>query len=533
MKQLADNGKQNMPSYSWRYGFGIVLLISGLLLIPGCSSKTVRLSQTSDELSPSFQETTIREQQTIEKQPVRETVKPEKEKPLPLEVKFKELSPLDTQRISASFTEEGYRPIFQILAKAAGLNLVLAPELEALIGNNKLTAEYQEIKVKTILDAICAIFDVTWREEHSTLFIEPYVSRTIHLDFLSKITQSSFSVGGDVLGGSSSSEDIVSPLTGRFEIAGEVSDTVTDIYKNIEDTVGKRLEDNGEFFLNRQTGILMMRCRPRLAAELEDYLNVLRKKYSKQVLIEAQIIEVSLREDQQMGIDWHKFNIYTGTDPLAGAAAQTIIDLANTGTSRAPVYSLKVNSPDYILSGVFSALEKYGNLKVLSKPRIKTMNGQSAAISVGQSVSYLKSLTKTVEGSGDEQTVDISTEIGAIFDGILLGVTPIIKEDNSVSLHVVPIKSEIVSLEQESLGAIDAYSVAFPVVNLREISTIVNIRPKNIVVLGGLIMERTHDDETGVPLLGDLPYLGRIFKKEETSRENVELVVILKIDVIE
>lgn len=522
-----------MPSHNWRYSVWVVLLSVGLLFIPGCSTKPVPPLQDTGEIAVTPLKTTIKEQKTLIKKPVRQAVSAEEEKPAQLEVKFKELSPLDSRRISASFTEEGYRPIFQILSMAAGLNLVLAPELETLIGDNKLTAEYQEIKVRTILDAICAIFDVTWREEHATLFIEPYVSKTIHLDFLSKITQSSFSVGGDVLGGGdSASEAVVSPLTGRFEIAGGVSDTVTDIYTNIEETVGKRLAGSGEYFLNRQTGLFMMRCRPRLAKEIEDYLEVLRKKYSKQVLIEAQIVEVSLKKGRQMGIDWHNFNIYTGTEPLT-EATQTLVNFASNNSSRTPVYSVGINSPDYILSGVFSALQEYGTLKVLSNPRIKTMNGQSAAISVGQSVSYLKSLTKTTEGTGDDQSVDITTEIGAIFDGILLGVTPVIKEDNSVSLHVVPIKSEIVSLEQESLGALDAYSVAFPVVNLREISTIVNVRPKNIVVLGGLIMEREHDDESGLPLLGDIPYVGRLFKKVATSREKVELVVILKIDVIE
>ena len=69
--------------------------------------------------------------------------------------------------------------------------------------------------------------------------------------------------------------------------------------------------------------------------------------------------------------------------------------------------------------------------------------------------------------------------------------------------------------------------------NLREISTIVNVHPKNIVVLGGLIMEREQEEETGLPFLGDLPFIGRLFKETITSKETVEMVIILKIDVIE
>jgi MSHA type pilus biogenesis protein MshL len=510
-----------------------LLLIIILLFMQGCSQKLpVPQAEPVPSIYPESEPSLFSQEQPVPAKPKKRYATPidEPEKII-LKPKFKELSPLDSERISASFSEEDYRPIFQILARAAGLNLVLDPELETLIGNNKLTAEYQEIKVRTILDAICTIFNVCWREDNSTLFIEPYLTKTVHLDFAAGINQSSFSVGGDVLGGSSgSSDDVQSPLTGKFEVQGAISESVTDIYTNIETTVGQRLKDNGEFLLNRQTGTIMMRARPRLVSEMEAYLDTLRKKYSKQVVIEAQIIEVDLNESQKLGIDWQNLSLYTSTEPILDVA-QTLVNV--NGSSSDSLYNISIDTEDYSIDAVFSALKKYGNLKVLSNPRLKAMNGQSAVISVGQSVSYLKSVTKTTEGSGDSQTEDISTEIGSIFDGILLGVTPIIKNDNSVTLHIVPIKSEIVSLDQQQLGDSDSYSITLPSVNLREISTIVNVHPNNIVVLGGLIMEREQEEETGLPILGDLPYLGRLFKETSTSKETVEMVIILKIDVIE
>ncbi|BHH84483.1 pilus (MSHA type) biogenesis protein MshL [Desulforhopalus sp. 52FAK] len=508
-----------------------------LMILPGCSAKeptpAAELHSAPSVYPENEPSLFSQEKQQPEKPTVKHVAIVDEEEKIPLKPKFKELSPLDRERISASFTEETYRPIFQILARAAGLNLVLAPELEQLIGGHSLTAEYQEIKVRTILDAICSIFDVSWHEEHSTLFIEPFISRTVHLDFAAGVNTSSFSVGGDVLGGTSgSSDDIQSPLTGRFEVEGAIDNTVTDIYTNIEATVSQRLEGNGEFLLNRQTGTLMMRARPRLINELEEYLETLHKKYSKQVVIEAQIIEVNLDESQSLGIDWQNINLFTSTEPIL-EVAQTLVNVS--GSSTDSLYNIAVDTQDYSLTAVFSALKQYGNLKVLSNPRIKAMNGQSAMISVGQSVSYLSSLTKTTEGTGDDRSVDITTEIGSIFDGILLGVTPVIKEDNSVTLHIVPIKSEIVSLDQQQLSddSEDSYSITFPTVNLREISTTVNIRPHTIVVLGGLIMEREQEEESGLPFLSDLPFLGWAFKQVVTSKETVEMVIILKVDVIQ
>ncbi|MCP3890157.1 MAG: hypothetical protein GY702_14990 [Desulfobulbaceae bacterium] len=467
----------------------------------------------------------------------RETFAPphKAESPKRIQPKFKELSPLDTEKISISFVEEGYRQIFQILARAAGLNLVLDPQLENLLSTFKLTAEYQEMQLRSVLDATSNILNVTWREEHSTLFVEPYLSETIHLDFIVSINQSTFSVGGDVLGGGGSGggdNAIENPLTGRFEVGGQISETVTDIYSNIENTVGQLLEEDGEFILNRQTGTLLVRGRPRLITEIQDYLSELQRKYSKQVLIEAQIIEVDLSKSQQLGIDWKNISVLASSQPIQDLG-QTIVNVVGDSSGNDSFYNLTVNADKYSVGAVFRALKQYGNLKVLSNPRLKTMNGQSAVISVGQSVSYLRSLTQTTEGTGDDRTSDITTEIGAIFDGILLGVTPVIKNNGSVALHIVPIKSEIVSLDQQQIGDDSSYRITFPTVNLREISTIVDIKPGNLIMLGGLIMEREQEEEFGLPILGDLPFFGWIFKERKTSLQKVEMVVILQVSVLE
>ena len=428
--------------------------------------------------------------------PLSEPAKPPAKAKEVLQPKFKELSPLDMERINISFVEEGYRQVFQVLARAAGLNLVLDPQLEALLATEKLTAEYQQIEVRAILNAISNIFNVAWREEYGTLFVESYQHEIVHLDFLGSINTSNFSVGGDVLGGSGSggssggeSNNIENPLTGRFEISGKTSDAVVDIYTNIESTVGQMLKDNGQFVLNRQTGTLMMQGRPRLVQDIKKYLDQLREKYSRQVLIEAQIIEVNLNDKQQLGIDWSKFSLLASTEPIQ-AVAQTVLDIAGNSSGNDSFYNLNLSSEYYSLGSVFRALNQYGTVKILSNPRLNAMNGQSAVISVGQSVSYLSSLTKTTEGTGQDQTTEYSTETGAIFDGILLGVTPIIKSNGSVTLHIVPIKSEIAELDQQQLDAEGSVQITFPKVNLREISTVVDIKPKNLLVLGGLIMEQ-------------------------------------------
>ena len=514
----------------------LFLLLIFVLAMQGCASKmgndpsaaaipVININPTDQSLTPYHP-------------PVREPARPPAPAKEPLQPKFKELSPLDTERIDISFVEEGYRQVFQVLARAAGLNLVLDPQLENLLSTEKLTAEYQQIQVRAILDAISNILNVAWREEYGTLFLEPYQHEIIHLDFLGSVNTSNFSVGGDVLGGSGSgggsgsSDTIENPLTGRFEISGKTSDSVVDIYTNIESTVGQMLKDNGQFVLNRQTGTLMIEGRPRLVRDIKNYLDQLREKYSRQVLIEAQIIEVNLNDKQQLGIDWSKFSLLASTEPIQNIA-QTVLNIAGNSSGNDAFYNLNLSSEYYTLGSVFRALNEYGTVKILSNPRLNAMNGQSAVISVGQSVSYLSSLTKTTEGTGQDQTTEYSTETGAIFDGILLGVTPIIKSNGCVTLHIVPIKSEIVELDQQQLSADGSVQVTFPKVNLREISTVVDIKPNNLVVLGGLIMEQNKQGEQGLPLMGDIPGLGWLFKEQSTEKHRVELVIILRVNIVE
>jgi len=137
------------------------------------------------------------------------------------------------------------------------------------------------------------------------------------------------------------------------------------------------------------------------------------------------------------------------------------------------------------------------------------------------------------EGTGDDRIENYTTEIGSVFDGVLLGVTPVIEKNGWVTLHIVPIKSDLVDLETVEFGSIFApYQITLPRVNLREISTVTRVQSGDIVLLGGLIMDFDDADENGIPYLSDIPGLGRLFRYEATEKRHVELVIALRIKVL-
>lgn len=511
------------------------VLFMAIFALWGCGNKTAELNQPEPPQPTSLQQidkgwsTSVDD--VFSKEP-----EPEAELPAP---RFKTLNPLDNEMVSISVVDESYGQVLQALAHAAALNLTISPLTTSVLGGNtRLTAEYQDMSVRSVLDAVCRMLNVAWHEDSGVLFIEPNVKKIINLDFLSSVRQSSFEVGGDVLGTSSGGGDSgggagASPLSGSFIVAGENTATATDIYANIESSMKQLLGGEGSFVLNRQTGTLLVHSRPATVQSVEQYVAFLREKYQRQVLIEAKIIEVGLSKKHELGIDWKTVGALISNQPLRAAGEAVINIVPGLGQSNS-FYAMTLNSKYSDLSGIFHALEEFGSLKILSNPRLKAMNGQSALISVGQSVSYLSSFQKTTEGTGENRTDEFTTEIGSVFDGVLLGVTPVIESDGWVSLHIVPIKSDLVKLDTVEFGSIfSPYQITLPRVNLREISTVTRVQSGDVVLLGGLIMDFDDADENGIPYLSDIPGVGRAFRYEATEKRHVELVIALQIKVLE
>ncbi len=528
----------------------LLLLWAGFLsmLLSGCAS---HLSETALDnksvSSPKRSATTFTHRSTIPSTPKHKVVNESRQikKPVP---RFKELSPLDMQLVTLSFIQEDYRAIFQALAHAAGMNLVIDDSAVGILSQGrKLTAEFVEQPVRDVLDAVCRAANLGWEERDGTVYVLGYVEKILNLDFIASTHKAKVTVGGDVLGGQSGSGgggsggqgitsqgegEIATPLTGSFEISGETAPGALDIYKEIDASVKEYLEGKGKYFLNRNTGTLLVQGPPKMVQRIEAYINRLKEKYQRQVLIEARIIEVALDESSELGIDWRRLTINASDKQLhpKGTSFQLNSQLLEGALRESTMYGITLTNPYYDLSVVTRALEQFGKVRTLSNPRLKVLNGQPAMISVGQSVSYLRKFEIMVDQQQGFRSETPNAEIASIFNGILLGVTPIIDDKDNVTLNMVPIKSDIISLEQRELTDGNLYT--FPVVNLREASTTVRAHSGDLVILGGLIEERSGRNTTGLPILSRLPgFLSLPFSFKQDSKRKVELVIILRIDV--
>jgi MSHA biogenesis protein MshL len=182
-------------------------------------------------------------------------------------------------------------------------------------------------------------------------------------------------------------------------------------------------------------------------------------------------------------------------------------------------------------SAVIEALQGQGDVKVLSSPRVSTINNQKAIIKVGSDEFFVTKVqaSTTAAAIGTTGGTARSVEFTPFFSGIALDVTPQIDEVGTVTLHVHPTVSDVkTNVKQLEFGAGDTETFPLALSNVREADSIVRARSGQIIVIGGLMQEQGKDDRFGVPVLSKLPLIGFLFRQTRVSNKKSELVILLK-----
>ncbi|WP_286963255.1 pilus (MSHA type) biogenesis protein MshL, partial [Idiomarina sp. UBA3992] len=250
----------------------------------------------------------------------------------------------------------------------------------------------------------------------------------------------------------------------------------------------------------------------------------------RQVILEARIIEVTLNDGYQQGINWS--DIYSGNAGF-GVDFNGVTPSNATSAAIGGLFGLTYTDDGNNFSGMIEMLQTQGTVQVLSNPRVSASNNQKAVIKIGEDEYFVTDVTsRTVLNTGGASSSDSDIEFTPFFSGISLDVTPQISDDGEVILHVHP--SVVETSEQEKVITVSGEESVLPLArsNIRESDTIVKARNGEIVVLGGL-MQTTNSEEVGkVPLLGDIPLLGELFTNRRNRQEKKELVILLKPTVV-
>ena len=305
------------------------------------------------------------------------------------------------------------------------------------------------------------------------------------------------------------------------------SDYWVELQANLLSLLGVAQGRNDEartVIVSPQAGLVTVRAMPNEIKVVKKFIRDSAENLRRQVIIEAKIMEVTLNDDYQQGINWDEVLGHVGSTDIAfstagGLAGNTISTLIGGTTS------IGFKNKDF--AGVINLLSTQGNVQVLSSPRITVTNNQKAVIKVGNDEYFVTDVSSTTT-TGTSTTVTPEVDLTPFFSGIALDVTPQISESGEVILHVHP--AVTITEEQVKLIQLGGDEIVLPMArsSVRESDTIIRAKSGEIVIIGGLIETRKVDSESKTPLLGDIPWVGELFKSKRQKTEKKELVILLK-----
>ena len=294
-------------------------------------------------------------------------------------------------------------------------------------------------------------------------------------------------------------------------------------------TVVKRMtfREAASVIASPESGVITVRATSRQHEKVQEFIDRVMGNARRQVLIEATIVEVTLSDGYQQGIEWSR--ITSGSDYSVTRPTLT----TNVPNAVSP-YVLKYSALNPVnLLATVDLLRSFGDVKVLSSPKLSVLNNQTATLKVSEDYVYFNVKSDTTTTANVGTTVGVTTTPQSVSVGFFMSLTAQISDGDTVTLNVRPSISSISELKRDPNPIIPTTIPNYvPQIRTREIESLMRIESGDIAVLGGLMEDRA-DYKTGrVPGIGDIPFFGELFNTRANSSSKSELVVLLRPTVI-
>lgn len=433
-------------------------------------------------------------------------------------------------------------------AQVYGLNVSIDRDVRGTV-----TADFRNLSLEKALEALLEVNGLSWEWDDGLLRVTRLQTKTFNVDYLrltrtgnSTTTTSSTSSGGGG-GGDTTRAGLSKSDTINFwsELESQLEDILTkgrsdgsdeqpapmetvttlDRVANTTTTSVKPLkEKEGRLIINRLSGTVQVTSTRTRMRAVEEYLKQLHDNISRQVFIDVRIVEVSLSSDRSLGIDWSKINfgsLQLGSDTsFTTSAAGSNVPPSTLSALYSKVFpkSFLVND----MSVVIQALQQQGDVKVVSQPRIRTLNNQAAIVRSGTERTFFTTQTVLTPVAGGTPVVSTTTTPTTITEGLVLSLTPQISMNGRIALDVSPIMTRISGVDISPDGKSNA-----PRLDVKQTSTMVRVGDGETVIIGGLIQEVEEETNRAVPGVGDVPGLRNLFGTTYKAASRREMVVIL------
>jgi len=463
-------------------------------------------------------------------------------------VKIPKLSKIMYQPVSISVSEGvPLKNIFIELARQADIDLQLDHTIDAkiiltakkrpFIDVIKSMCEMANLRFDVIDNAIRIERDIAYSQNYNVQFLN-----------LARTSEDQLSIASDVFSSVGPSKTNMSDNVSKSALKAT---TKNDFWDELEQNLKTILEagsEKGSYSMHRQAGLISLHANRKQHQQVELYLKKLRQIACCQVLIEAKIIEVTLKDEYRSGINWH--TVGTNSDFRVRA---NFGDMTRKGifldptTAQTDMISFGADGTKF--SAIANTLQEFGLVRTLSSPRLTVMNNQAAILKVAQNKVYFRlNYDKMYNSQNNRESTTVSSDIQTVPIGLIMLVQPSIDpQTGEIILFLRPSISRLTqtvadpaidiafnaSISSETNASKSPTQSMIPVVEVREIDSVLRLQDKEMAILGGLMEVRSSEHKQGFPGLDEIPLVRDLTGSLTEGDTIVELVIVLKATIMD
>ena len=476
---------------------------------------------------------------------------------------------LPEPRFDLSVTNAPAAQVFQAIATGSRYSVLLPANLSGTV-----SVGLKEVSVREALDALRELYGYEYRIEGTRVFVQPLALQTRIFQVAYPAARRTGRSDTRVVNGSISSSTGAAGAATQTSTAQDGSHVSTtndsDFWKELDAALKAIVGTDGgrQVVMAQHSGVLVVRGFPRDLRDVESYLRAARIAIERQVMLEAKIIEVALKDGFESGINWSAFNAAgnhrlsvgadagrvnvpgsigraagIGTGSLVTGVDNSTVPPTVTPTTLGQLLSSPLASggsgalglafTSNSFTSLLAFLETQGSVQVLSSPRVAATNNQKAVLRVGTDDFFITNISTSTSSTAAGSVTTPSIQVQPFFSGISLDVTPQIDENDMVTLHIRPSVSVVTERTRiVNLGNLGNFTLPLASSNINEADTVVRVHDGVTVAIGGLMSQSQSDDDARVPGAGDVPVVGNLFKRTQRSLHKRELVFLLRPTVI-
>lgn len=421
--------------------------------------------------------------------------------------------------------------IFEQISLECGFGLVVDEMAAAKLRSPLFSMRINNVKLDEILEIFAKQNDLFVEFGKKFVKISSQKTQTFKLDYINSIREGVTVTRASVDNAPTGLNENYFTQTNQQSQNSITSTEKIDFWSSLKEELGALLSQNSQIVINQAAGLVTITASANELLRARNYIAALQKRLKKQVLIDVTIISVELEKAKNRGVNWSEFELSFSS---LFANQTTSYSFGKTSTS----LKKSLGGGNFLISGggnlningVLNFLNTNGEAKVVSSPKIMTLNNQQALISVGDTLNYRISEETTQDSTSTSKT-SITYNQYSIFVGILLNLLPSIGENERIMLRISPSLSQL-KYHSDSIKQKQIREIA-PDTMQKKLSTVVDVKSGESVVLGGLITQSVSEEGNKVFLLGDIPLLGWLFKSKSDVTKTNELIFIITPYIVE